>query len=67
MGAGESGIVQVKVSGEDGDALLAASKKLEAAFNTVPDQIFVKTDWGNKLVKMVVEVQQDKAREFGVR
>ncbi|MEM9573770.1 MAG: efflux RND transporter permease subunit, partial [Pseudomonadota bacterium] len=66
MGAGESGIVEVKVSGEDGDKLLAASKKLEAAFNTVPDQIFVKTDWGNKVVKMIVNIQQDKAREFGV-
>ncbi len=66
MGAGESGIVQVKIIGEDGDRLLAASKQLEAAFNTVPDQIFVKTNWGNKLVKMIVEVQQDKAREFGV-
>lgn len=66
MGAGESGIVEVKVTGEDGDKLLAASKKLEAAFNTVPDQIFVKTDWGNKVVKMVVNIQQDKARELGV-
>jgi len=66
MGAGESGIVQVKITGQDGDKLLAASKTLEAAFNTVPNQNFVKTNWGNKLVKMVVEVQQDKAREFGV-
>lgn len=66
MGAGESGIVQIKITGQDGDKLLTASKTLEAAFNTVPDQIFVKTNWGNKLVKMVVEVQQDKAREFGV-
>jgi multidrug efflux pump subunit AcrB len=66
MGAGESGIVEVKVKGEDGDELLAASKKLEAAFNTIPDQIFVKTDWGNKVVKMVINIQQDKARELGV-
>ncbi len=66
MGAGESGIVQVKISGEDGDRMLSASKTIEAAFNTVPDQVFVKTDWGNKVVKMVVDIQQDKARELGV-
>ena len=66
MGAGESGIVQLKITGKDGDKMLDASKKLEAAFNTVPDQIFVKTNWGNKVVKMVVEIQQDKARELGV-
>ena len=66
MGAGESGIVEVKITGEDGDRLLEASKKLEVAFNTVPDQIFVKSDWGNKVVKIVVNIQQDQARELGV-
>lgn len=66
MGAGESGIVQVKITGEDGDKLLSASKKVEGAFNTVPDQVFVKTNWGNKVVKMIIQVQQDKARELGV-
>lgn len=66
MGAGESGIVKVEITGEDGDQLLAASKNIEAAFNTVPDQIYVKTDWGNKVVKMIVQVEQDKARELGV-
>ncbi len=66
MGAGESGIVKVKITGEDGDRLLAASSKIEAAFNRLADLIYVKTDWGNKVVKMIVEVEQDKAREFGV-
>lgn len=66
MGAGESGIVKVEITGEDGDRLLTASKNIEAAFNTVPDQIYVKTDWGNKVVKMIVQVQQDKARELGI-
>lgn len=66
MGAGESGIVKVEITGEGGDQLLAASKQIEAAFNTIPNQIYVKTNWGNKVVKMIVEVQQDKARELGV-
>ncbi len=66
MGAGESGIVQVKITGEDGDRLLAASKKIEAVFHTIPDQIYTKTNWGNKVVKMIIQVQQDKARELGV-
>lgn len=66
MGAGESGIVQVKITGEDGDRLLAASKQIEAAFDRVPDLNFIKTDWGNKRVKMIVEIEQDKARELGV-
>ena len=66
MGAGESGIVEVEITGEDGDKLLEASKILEAAYNSIADLGYVKTSWGNKLVKLIVEIDQDKARELGV-
>jgi len=66
MGSGESGIVSVEITGEDGDVMLAASKQIEAAFYDAPGHQFVTTDWGNKVIKMIVEIEQSKARELGV-
>ena len=65
-GGGEAGIVDVEISGPDADTLLAAGAKVEAAFATAPDIVKNETDWGNKVLKVVVDIAQDKAREFGV-
>lgn len=66
MGGSESGIVDVQISGPNADALLAASRKVEAGFDTAPAIVRNESDWGNKVVKVVVDIAQDKAREFGV-
>lgn len=66
MGGSESGIVQAEITGEDGEAMLAAAQRLEAAFATMPGIQFYKNDWGNKVVKLIVQIEQDKARELGV-
>lgn len=65
-GGGEAGIVDVEISGPDADTLLAAGSDVQAAFATVPDLVKNETDWGNKVLKVVVDIAQDKAREFGV-
>ncbi|MEM8702461.1 MAG: efflux RND transporter permease subunit [Pseudomonadota bacterium] len=65
-GGGEAGIVDVEISGPDADTLLAAGAKVEAAFAAAPDIVKNETDWGNKVLKVVVDIAQDKAREFGV-
>jgi len=66
MGGSESGIVDVEITGPDADVLLAASRLVEAGFDTAPAIIRNESDWGNKVVKVVVDIAQDKAREFGV-
>ncbi|MEM1401503.1 MAG: efflux RND transporter permease subunit, partial [Pseudomonadota bacterium] len=66
MGGSESGIVDVEVTGPDADVLLAASAELEAAFNALPDLTKNESNWGNKVLKVVVDIAQDRAREFGV-
>ncbi|MEO1709455.1 MAG: efflux RND transporter permease subunit [Pseudomonadota bacterium] len=66
MGGSESGIVDVQIIGPDADTLLSASRKVEAGFATAPNLVRNESDWGNKVVKVVVDIAQDKAREFGV-
>lgn len=66
MGGSESGIVQVKISGPDADILLRAARTVEGGFAEVPDIVFYQNDWGNKVLKLIADVVQSKARELGV-
>ena len=66
MGGGESGIVEVKISGPDAEKLLFIADEVEQAFDTVPGISQNGNDWGNKTLKIVIDVDQSKARELGV-
>lgn len=66
MGGSESGIVEVKITGPDPVKLLQVAKQLEAQFSTLPNIIQNENDWGNKVIKAVIDIAQDKAREHGV-
>jgi len=66
QGGSESGIVDVEIFGPDAEVLLAAADEVSAAFAAMPNVVKNEADWGNKIVKVVVDIAQDKAREFGV-
>ncbi|MEX0309141.1 MAG: efflux RND transporter permease subunit [Tateyamaria sp.] len=66
QGGSESGIVEVEIFGPDAEVLIGAAAQVEAAFDTMPRVVKNETDWGNKIVKIVIDIAQDKAREFGV-
>ena len=66
MGGGESGIVEVKLSGPDAEKLLYLADEVEQAFAQVPGISQNENDWGNKTLKVVIDVDQSKARELGV-
>ncbi|MEO1687314.1 MAG: efflux RND transporter permease subunit [Pseudomonadota bacterium] len=66
QGGSESGIVDVEIFGPDADVLLAAADRVEAAFAELPRVVKNQNDWGDKVVKVVVDIAQDQAREFGV-
>ncbi|MEM1313821.1 MAG: efflux RND transporter permease subunit, partial [Pseudomonadota bacterium] len=66
QGGSESGIVDVEIFGPDADVLLAAAAEVEAAFAALPRVVKNENDWGNKVLKVVVDIAQDQAREFGV-
>ena len=66
QGGSESGIVDVEIFGPDAEALMSAAKTVEAAFDDLPLVVKNESDWGNKVLKVVIDIAQDKAREFGV-
>jgi multidrug efflux pump subunit AcrB len=66
MGGGESGIVEINITGPDAEKLLALADQVEVAFSKVPGIVQNENDWGNKTLKMVINIAQDKARELGV-
>lgn len=66
MGAAESGIVEVKVKGPDADRLLQLSREVEAIFAQAPGIEQNESNWGNKVLKVVADVKQDQARDFGI-
>ncbi|MEM7696504.1 MAG: efflux RND transporter permease subunit [Pseudomonadota bacterium] len=66
QGGSESGVVDVQISGPDADTLMAAALRVEDAFAELPGIVKNKSDWGEKIVKIVVDIAQDRAREFGI-
>jgi len=66
MGGGESGIVEVKLSGPDAEKLLLMADEVERALDAVPGISQNENDWGNKTLKIVIDVDQSRARELGV-
>jgi multidrug efflux pump subunit AcrB len=66
MGSVESGIVEVEVSGPDGDRLLALSQKVRSLFQAAPGIRDNEDDWGNKLIKVVIDIDQDRARQLAI-
>lgn len=66
FGATEPGIVQVRLIGPDKDVLAEKADVLLDALYDVPGTIGVKHDWENKVLKLIVEVDQTRARRAGV-
>ncbi|MEM9784077.1 MAG: efflux RND transporter permease subunit, partial [Pseudomonadota bacterium] len=66
QGGSESGIVDVEIFGPDAETLLAAAAEVEAAFDALPDVVKNESDWGNKVIKVTVDIAQDRAREYGI-
>ena len=66
MGGNESGIVEIEIIGPDADVLMAAAEQVRAGFASVPNLVRNDDDWGNKTIKIVIDVAQDKARELGI-
>ncbi|MDQ2696096.1 MAG: efflux RND transporter permease subunit [Pseudomonadota bacterium] len=66
IGPTEEGLVEIRIAGADAAVLEAASENLKAALRAVPGTLAIKDDWGNKVRKAVVNVDQARARRAGV-
>ncbi len=66
MGSVEAGTVDVEISGPDADRLLALGAQLRSLFRNAPGIRDNDDDWGNKIIKVVVDIDQDRARQLGL-
>ena len=66
FGAGEPGLIEIRVIGADANTLAATAAKITEAFHAVPGTVGIKHDWENKVLKLIVDVAQIRARRAGV-
>lgn len=66
QGGSESGVVDIEIFGPDADILTTAARQMEAAISKLPAVVKNENDWGEKVLKVTIDVAQDKAREFGI-
>ena len=52
--------------GPDDKVLAPAAAKIEAAFSAVPGTLGIKHDWDNQALKLVVDINQVRARRAGI-
>ena len=66
LGPSETGLVEIRISGPDEDLLMEKAQDLLAAFRAIPGTIHLKQDWENRVLKVEVLVDQNRARRAGV-
>ena len=66
LGASETGLVEFRLSGPDGAVLWRQAEQLMDAMRAVPGTIDIRQDWNNLVFRLVVEVDQARARRAGL-
>jgi multidrug efflux pump subunit AcrB len=66
MGSVESGIVDIELSGPDANRLLALGERVRSLFQAAPDIRDNDDDWGNKVLNVEIDINQDRARQLGI-
>ncbi len=66
FGATEPGSLKIRLSGPSSDALVRAGGELVDALRAIPGATGVRHDWENRVLKVVVEVDQTRAQRAGV-
>jgi len=66
MGADESGLVDVEISGPELDRLLNLGRAVGDIFRDIPGLIQNENNWGEKVIKFEINIDQDKARRLGI-
>jgi len=66
FGATPPGTVDIQITGPEVAELYLLGNKVETAFRGVPGAANIRTDWGAPIVKVLVQIDQDRARRAGV-
>ncbi len=66
LGASESGLVEIRVSGPEIDVLDELTGQLMAAMREIPGTMHLKQDWNNRVFTLKADVDQNRALRAGV-
>ena len=66
LGASEIGLVEYRVIGPDVTTLYRLGRKIENAMRSIEGSVGVNNDWGEPVIRLRVNIDQDRARRAGV-
>lgn len=66
FGSSQPGLVEIRLVGPDREILAERAERLVAAFHEIPGTVGIKHDWENKVLTLVTQVDQVRARRAGV-
>jgi multidrug efflux pump subunit AcrB len=66
LGASETGLMEIRLSGPDMGVLQEQAEQLMAAFRKIPGTMDIKQDWNNRVLTVKADVDQNRARRVGV-
>jgi len=66
LGASETGLLKIRLSGPDMDLLHEQAEALMVALRDIPGTIDVMQDWNNRVFSVKVDVDQNRASRAGV-
>jgi len=66
LGANETGLVEVRISGPRHDVIYETGQRVMAALRDIPGTTDIFNDWENRVTKILAVVDQPRARRAGV-
>ena len=66
LGASESGLTEIRLSGPDMGVLQEQAEQLMAVLRKIPGTTDIKQDWNNRIYTVKADVDQTRARRAGV-
>ncbi|WP_417320193.1 efflux RND transporter permease subunit [Emcibacter sp.] len=66
FGSTEPGLLEIRLIGPESDKLASLALTLEEALHEIPDTVGIKHDWENKILKILIDVDQTRARRAGL-
>ncbi|MEJ1355686.1 MAG: efflux RND transporter permease subunit [Candidatus Sedimenticola sp. (ex Thyasira tokunagai)] len=66
LGPNETGLLEVRISGDNDRILMEKAEQLLSALRDIPGTVDIMQDWDNPIVKLMVQVDQIRAQRVGL-
>lgn len=66
LGSTETGLFEVRFTGPGKELLLSQADTLMAALRAIPGTVDLRQDWNNRVLRMKIDVDQNRARRSGL-